>query len=105
MDAIWSDLVAAGADVVLSAHNHFYERFTPLDAAGRPARAGVREFVVGTGGSSHYELRGEPLRPGERARNARTFGVLKLTLRRGRYDWRFVPVGSAFVDSGAARCH
>ena len=103
MAAIWSDVVAARADVVLSAHNHLYERFVPLDAAGRPARAGVREFVVGTGGSSHYDLR-EPPRPGERARNARTFGVLKLTLRGGRYDWRFVPVGSGFADSGSSRC-
>ena len=42
---------AAGVDVVLSGHEHFYERFAPQDGAGRadPAR-GVRQFTVGMGG-------------------------------------------------------
>ena len=31
----WSDLYAAGADVVLSAHKHNYERFAPQDPHGR----------------------------------------------------------------------
>jgi hypothetical protein len=37
--------------------------------------------------------------------NARTFGVLKLTLRRGSYAWKFHPVqGSTFTDSGEDNC-
>ena len=42
--------------MVLSGHDHDYERFAPLDVAGRPSAAGVREFVVGTGGRSHYAI-------------------------------------------------
>ncbi len=35
-----------------------------------------------------------------------TFGVLKLTLHPGSYDWTFVPVaGATFTDSGTAACH
>jgi hypothetical protein len=43
--------------------------------------------------------------PASKVVNDRTFGVLKLTLRPGAYDWRFVPVaGSAFTDTGTANC-
>ena len=34
-----------------------------------------------------------------------TYGVLKLTLSPGRYDWEFVPMaGSRFKDAGTAAC-
>jgi hypothetical protein len=39
-------------------------------------------------------------------RNASTWGVLKLTLRAGGYDWQFVPVaGKSFTDAGSGTCH
>jgi acid phosphatase type 7 len=102
---LWTALYEAGADVVLVGHEHNYERFAPLDPLGRvdPAR-GVREFVVGTGGRSHYPF-GSPL-PGSEARNSDSFGLLELRLRPTGYTWRFVPVqGSSFQDSGTGRCH
>jgi acid phosphatase type 7 len=102
---LWTALYEAGADVVLVGHEHNYERFAPLDPLGRvdPAR-GVREFVVGTGGKSHYPF-GSPL-SGSEARNSDSFGVLQLQLRRTGYSWRFVPVqGGSFQDSGTGRCH
>ena len=44
--------VVDGFDVVVNGHDHDYERFAPMDAAGNPDSAGgVREFVVGTGGA------------------------------------------------------
>ncbi|MEA2514621.1 MAG: acid phosphatase type 7, partial [Thermomicrobiales bacterium] len=40
------------------------------------------------------------------ARNADAFGVLRLTLRPGGYDWAFVPVaGQSFDDRGTGACH
>jgi acid phosphatase type 7 len=50
-------LYAANVDVVINGHDHTYERFAPQDPDGRldPAH-GIREFVVGTGGSPLYEL-------------------------------------------------
>ena len=39
-------------------------------------------------------------------RSSSTYGVLKLTLRAGSYDWAFVPVaGGTFTDSGSGTCH
>jgi hypothetical protein len=102
---LWIALQAAGADLVVVGHDHDYERFAPQDRDGvaDPAR-GIREFVVGTGGRSHYPTV-RSVRGSER-REWQTFGVLRLTLRPGSYDWRYVPVaGSRFTDSGSARCH
>ena len=103
VSGLWNALFDAGADVVLNGHEHNYERFAALDAEGRPTDRGIRQFVVGTGGRSHYRL-GERL-PGHEAGNDTTFGVLELTLRADGYDWRFVPVeGGEFTDSGSAPC-
>jgi hypothetical protein len=102
---LWEALYAAGADVVLNGHDHNYQRFAPQDPEGRadPQR-GNREFVVGTGGKSHYTI-ADPIANSE-VHNDDTNGVLKLTLRPRGYEWRFVPVeGEAFTDSGSARCH
>jgi len=102
---LWRTLYRAGAEVVLMGHEHNYERFAPLDPLGGvdPAR-GVREFVVGTGGRSHYPF-GSPL-PGSQARNSDSFGVLQLQLHPTGYSWRFQAVqGGSFQDSGSASCH
>jgi hypothetical protein len=102
---MWADMYAAGVDVVLSGHDHDYERFTPLDASGTPdARRGVREFVVGTGGVGLQRF-SHTTAPGSVVKQNDTFGVLALTLRPSSYDWRFVPVGDGFHDSGHGACH
>jgi hypothetical protein len=103
--AFWRDLYAAGAELVLNGHNHFYERFAPQDPAGRPDRSrGIREFIVGTGGQQHHPISAPA--PNSQRRDHTSFGVLQLTLRPGGYDWEFVPeTGGAFSDSGSGTCH
>ena len=103
-ESFWQLLYAAHADVVLTGHDHDYERFAPQTPAGRlDPRRGIVEFVVGTGGKSHY-LIGRPV-ANSRAHNDDTFGILQLTLRARGYSWKFVPVaGRRFTDAGAARC-
>jgi hypothetical protein len=98
-------LYDAGAEVVLGGHNHNYERFAPQNADGRAdATRGVRQFVVGTGGA---ELRGfGSAKPNSEKRYSSGYGVLKLTLSDGRYDWKFVSVaGKTYTDSGSGTCH
>jgi hypothetical protein len=105
MRPIFRALFDAGAEVVLSGHNHQYERFAPQTPAGvaDPAH-GVREFVVGTGGASHYAF--GAIQPNSEVRNATSNGVLRLTLRAAGYDWRFLPAaGGRFTDAGSASCH
>jgi acid phosphatase type 7 len=104
-EAIWEVLYDHGADVVLSAHDHNYQRFAPQDPAGNadPER-GIREFVVGTGGGDRYEIE-DPVNNSE-AHSDGAYGVLKLNLEPGSYAWEFLPVsGESFTDSGEAGCH
>ena len=101
----WDALYQFNAEIVLNGHEHIYERFAPQtpNAVADPAR-GIREFVVGTGGASHYGF--GTLKANSEVRNNTANGVLKLTLRAGGYDWTFVPAGSAtFTDSGSGSCH
>ena len=104
MQAIWQILYNAGADLVITAHEHNYERFAQMNASGAVVSQGLREFVVGTGGASHYGF-GSALASSE-VRNSSTYGALKLTLNSSSYNWQFVPIaGSTFTDSGSANCH
>jgi hypothetical protein len=104
MQAIWQILYNAGAEVVISGHEHNYERFAQMNASGATVSQGLREFVAGTGGASHYGF-GSALASSQ-VRNGTTYGVLKLTLNSGSYSWQFVPIaGSTFTDSGSANCH
>jgi acid phosphatase type 7 len=100
---LWNALYAAGADVVLSGHDHNYQRYQPLNRRGEIDRArGIRSFVVGTGGRGLYKLRPDRRR---RTSNDRTLGVLQLTLRPAGYSWRFLPVaGGQYRDSGTSSC-
>ena len=100
----WRALYAAGVDVVISAHEHFYERFAPQTPDGTPdSQYGIRQFIVGTGGA--------PLtQPVRRVANSETvlstFGVLRLTLGSESYRWEFVSSdGGAILDSGTGQCH
>jgi len=104
MDSLWQALYDYGADVVLSGHEHNYERFAPQDPQGNadPTR-GIREFVIGSGGRSHYTF-GPPIANSE-VRNSDTNGLLKLILHDGSYSWEFIPEpGKTFTDSGNAPC-
>jgi hypothetical protein len=106
VEELWEALYEADTDVVLSRHEHNYERFAPQDPQGDadPER-GIRQFVVGTGGAVETHPIDVPMENSE-VYNYGTNGVLKLTLHPKSYEWRFVPVeGETFSDSGGARCH
>jgi hypothetical protein len=104
MQPIWQALYDASADVVLGGHDHAYERFAPQDPDGAlDLSRGIRQFVVGSGGKSHYSF--TTTQPNSEARNSDTFGVLKLTLHPTGYEWRFAAeAGKTFTDSGSDDC-
>jgi 3',5'-cyclic AMP phosphodiesterase CpdA len=110
MQDAWRILYDAGAELVLSGHDHDYERFAPQDADGRrdPAR-GIRQFVVGTGGAFATPFLKRT--PHSEVRDASHDGVLELRLLDGGYAWRFLPAEpdklapGATPDHGSADCH
>jgi hypothetical protein len=105
MRPITQALYDHGAEIVVAGHNHNYERFAPQDPSGRLDEArGIRAFVAGTGGRSHYSF--GDIQPNSEVRNGDTYGVLKLTLKPDGYEWEFVPeAGKRFTDSGSGSCH
>ena len=97
----WSILDEAEAELVLSGHDHNYQRFAPMRADGTPAADGVVQFISGGGGKNLHVMSS---RNDAVARHV-GFGVLKLTLHPEAYSWEFVPDGpSDFTDSGTAAC-
>jgi len=102
MREFWRILHDAGAEIVLSAHDHVYERFAPQDPDGSadPER-GIREFVAGTGGAPPYPF--VNVKANSEVRMSAN-GVLKLTLKAGSYDWNFVSLAGP-GDAGSGTCH
>lgn len=103
MRDVWRTLEQAGTEFVVNGHDHIYERFAAQDVNGRATPSGIREFLVGTGGATHYAV--GPVTPNSEVQ-ASVWGVIKFTLRPGGYDWEFVPVaGETFRDAGSDTCH
>jgi len=95
MVPLWNLLAHARAEIVLAGHDHHYERFAPV--------SGIRSFIVGTGGAPHYPVLFA--RDGSVVHNDTTFGVLRLRLAPGSYEWRFLPAGGGtFTDAGSGLC-
>jgi hypothetical protein len=105
MQPVVQALYDSGVDVVLQGHNHNYERFAPQTPARAPDPAkGIRAFVVGTGGIGFYSFRDTAAN--SEARSDSSYGVLRMTLRDGSYEWQFQNTGgTAFTDAGTDTCH
>ena len=100
---MWQLLMDHGVEVVVSAHDHFYERFAPQDADYKANAKGIRQFIAGAGGAVLY-------RPATRAANTESiieaFGVLKLTLEPSGYQWEFIEAArGTTADRGSDVCH
>jgi hypothetical protein len=93
-DSWWAELANNQADIVLSGHEHNYERFSQI--------SGIRQFVVGTGGAHLYPF-GSPL-PTSQYRDSTHHGVLKLVLHSTSYDWQFISTDNQVLDSGSTPC-
>lgn len=97
LQALWRAAYDHRVELVLTGHDHNYQRFRKQDVEGRRNDArGVRQIVVGTGGASLYPAGWIRNR---RAATSSDYGVLELVLRPRGYDTRFVPAaGSSYTD-------
>jgi acid phosphatase type 7 len=105
MGSAWQVLYDAGAEFVVSGHDHDYERFAPQAPDGtRDDVGGMRQFVVGTGGAPLYPAAWP--KPNSEVRSSAAWGILRFTLRPGGYTWEFVrAAGGSFNDAGRSDCH
>lgn len=110
---VWRLLHANGAEIMLSATDKYYERWAPQNHdMGRDDAAGMRQFIVGTGGRTldNFINDWKPIAevPNLEVRDASVHGVLKLTLNTDSYEWEFIPTTpGGFTDKSTApvACH
>ena len=100
---LWRIAVDGGADLMLAAHDHIYERFAPLGNDGRPRDGGPRFFISGLGGAPAHNY--IAMAAGSEFRYRSNHGVLDLTFAERGYNWSFVnSLDATVVDTGSATC-
>ncbi|MGY0231394.1 choice-of-anchor J domain-containing protein [Longispora urticae] len=106
VNPLFTALYNARADLVVVGHDHNYQRFAPSKPDGtRDDVNGLRELLIGTGGTGVYGLDSNTAAEREKG-NADTFGVGRLTLSATGYKADFVPVaGRTFTDTVSGTCH
>jgi hypothetical protein len=105
---IWSLLVGSKVDLVLTGHDHDYQRWLPLDGSGQPDAAnGVTQFVVGTGGH-HIQtfVTSDPrmARGFDSTSQPLPWGALRLELTSTGASYHFVNTDGTELDSGSIAC-
>jgi hypothetical protein len=100
----WQILYAHGVDVILTGHDHAYERFARMDPNGlADPQRGIRSFVAGMGGASLHNPDEEE--PNSEERDSTTYGVLRLVLEPTSYAWEFLGAGpGSFTETGSEEC-
>lgn len=103
--ALWSLFHGSGVDLVLTGHDHDYQRWDPLDAQGQPQPGGMTEFVVGTGGHSMYAFaRSDPRLAAGFDTSPAAIGALRLELNAQGAAFRYVDAGGVTRDAGSVPC-
>ncbi len=109
MSAIWALLAQHGVDIVLTGHDHDYQRWHPLNGQGEMDPNGVTEFVVGTAGHGIQDFtRNDPPEPrlavGFDTPPA-AFGALRMELNQDGAAFQFVNTQGHVLDSGSIGCN
>lgn len=91
-----NQLTSAGAELVITGHDHHYERIAPVDD-GMPV-----SFVVGTGGRQPYPIVGSA--PGSDVRIGGVHGVIVVFLDDDGWRAYFVDTAGKVRDQAAGRC-
>jgi acid phosphatase type 7 len=105
MASLWNILYEGDADLVISGHDHHYERFEPQNPAGvRDTVRGITQIIVGTGGAGLTGIR-VPVQANSARRIQGHYGVLKLTLGGEEFQHAFLDTEGRIWDRAAGKCH
>ncbi|WP_308102676.1 discoidin domain-containing protein [Lentzea sp. CC55] len=97
MAPLWNAFADAKADLVLSGHDHHYERLKPLGKSGAvDTTNGMRAAIVGIGGD--YLYKDVTPRAGVEKWFADSHGVMKITLSGRTYSWEVIDTAGTVRD-------
>lgn len=106
MTQIWALLAQHGVDVVLTGHDHNYQRWHALNGQGGPDPKGVTQFVIGTGGHGIQDFtRKDPRMAVGFDTPPTAFGALRMELNRHGAAYQYVNIAGAKLDSGSIACN
>ena len=101
----WAQLVDAGVDVVLTAHDHSYQRWLPMDRNLAADPVGATQFVLGAGGHGVQSfVRADPRLAAGADTVPDAFGALRLNLNSSGAAFSYVNTAGASLDSGTIQC-
>ena len=105
LNDIWRLLSDNGVDVVLTGHDHQYQRWVPLDRDLLPDPNGITQFVAGGGGHGIQAVVSSDGRVAAVADSAPTaYGSLKLELNPDGATFAYVNSVGAELDAGVIPC-
>ena len=115
MNDIWTLMAQHGVDIVITGHDHDYQRWVPLDGTvnnsapngfGNPSPTGITEFVAGGGGHGIQTFKGTDSRMviGYDT-SPYTFGALRLQLNQYGASFQYINHQNIVLDSGAVPCN
>lgn len=102
---IWSLLAESGVDIVLTGHDHSYQRWVPLDPKGDAAVDGTTQFVVGAGGHGVQPFTRTDPRLAAGFDTTAAVGSLRLELGQAGATFGYHDRTGAVLDSGSVACH
>jgi hypothetical protein len=105
MRSFWQILAKGGVDLVINGHEHHYERFLPMNAAGVVDTVnGMEEIIAGTGGGPLTGIRSR-LAANSAAQVQGHWGALILTLGKAAYRSALLDVNGQIWDPSGRNCH
>ncbi len=107
MERIWALLARYHVDIVLSGHDHGYQRWQPLDGSGKidPVN-GITEFVAAGGGHGIQQFIASDNRMAVGYDTAPlAFGALRFVLNSKGATYDYVNTAGTVLDAGTITCH
>ncbi|WP_223585978.1 chitosanase [Microbacterium sp. OVT16B] len=100
---VWKMLANANVELVLSGHDHDYERFNAMNASGAASSSGTVQIVSGLGGHEMRDFGNTKANSAKRINTA--YGVSKLDFTDTSVTHSFVDIGGTVLDTNTITCH
>lgn len=87
---LWELLYRYRTDLVVTGHQHYYERYLPQNPSGERDDTGITQIITGTGGASTFRINGAENKPAANAAaSVRSLGATFLDLEDDSYSTYF----------------